>query len=123
VQSAEESLKVAKQSLTAARRMVEEGLRTNLYVLDSQDDVTRDETALVTSKIDYYLALVRLRLAIGLDISQDLPTERVEDLVGATEEPTEATEEPAEATEEPAGAAEEPAEATDMSDLSGGSTE
>ncbi len=118
VQSAEESLKVARQSLTAAGRMVEEGLRTNLYVLDSQDDVTRDETALVTSKIDYYLALVRLRLAIGLDISQDLPTERVEDVVGAAEEPTEATEEPAaaeqpaEETEEPA-AAEQPTEATE----------
>ena len=57
--------------------MVEEGLRTNLYVLDAQDDRTRDDTSLVTSKNDYYLALVRLRRAVGLDISEAAPTERV----------------------------------------------
>jgi outer membrane protein TolC len=89
---ATESVAVAKDSLTAARRFVEEGLRTNLYVLDAMDSLTRDETSLVTSKINYYLAVVRLRRAMGLDISQDLPTERVEEPAAATEQPAEASE-------------------------------
>jgi len=48
--------------------MVEEGLRTNRDLLDAQDDLTRSQTSLVSSKINYYLALVRLRVAVGLDI-------------------------------------------------------
>ncbi|MCJ7822138.1 MAG: TolC family protein, partial [Armatimonadetes bacterium] len=101
---ATKSVAVAKDSHTAARRFVEEGLRTNLYVLEAMDSLTRDETSLVTSKIDYYLAVVRLRRAMGLDISQDLPTERVE--------------EPAAVTEQPAGAAEadDVSEVTDVSE-------
>ena len=90
VEIAEESVEVAKRSLHAAQRMVEEGLRTNLYVLDAQDDLTRDETSLVTSKNNYYLALVRLRLAIGLDISQAPPPERVEASPDEEAGPTEA---------------------------------
>jgi cobalt-zinc-cadmium efflux system outer membrane protein len=78
VEIASRSVEVAKRSLHAAQRMVEEGLRTNLYVLDAQDDLTRDDTSLVTSKNDYYLALVRLRRAVGLDISRAASTERVE---------------------------------------------
>jgi outer membrane protein TolC len=89
---ATKSVEVAKDSLTAARRFVEEGLRTNLYVLDSMDALTRDETSLVTSKINYYLAVVRLRRAMGLDISQDLPTERAQAPLGAAEQPADAAE-------------------------------
>jgi len=96
---ATDSLALANKSLTAAKRMVEEGLRTNRDVLDAMDDLTRDDTALVTSKINYYLALVRLRRAMGLDISKDLPTERVEEPAAGTEQPAGATGEPAEATE------------------------
>jgi len=78
VEIASTSVEVAKRSLHAAQRMVEEGLRTNLYVLDAQDDLTRDDTSLVTSKNDYYLALVRLQRAVGLDISKAAPAEQVE---------------------------------------------
>ncbi len=45
-------------------------------MLDAQDDLTREERSLVTSKTDYYLSLVRLRRVIGIDISQDLPEAR-----------------------------------------------
>jgi len=82
---ATDSLALANKSLTAAKRMVEESLRTNRDVLEAMDDLTRDDTALVTSKINYYLAVVRLRRAMGLDISQDLPTERVEEPADAAE--------------------------------------
>ncbi len=78
VEIASQSLEVARSSLHFARRMVEEGLRTNRDLLDAQEDLTRTSNLLVSSNIAYYLALVRLRQAIGLDISQDLPTERRE---------------------------------------------
>ena len=77
VEIASQSLEVAKRSLHFAQRMVEEGLRTNRDLLDAQDDLTRSESSLVTSKINYYLATVRLRRAIGMNIAQDLPSERV----------------------------------------------
>jgi len=115
---ATKSVAVAKDSLQAARRFVEEGLRTNLYVLDSMDSLTRDETSLVTSKINYYLAVVRLRRAMGLDISQDLPTERVEEPAGATEQPAEASEanDVSEVTDVP-----EEAEVSDIPDVTAAS--
>jgi outer membrane protein len=69
-----QSVELAKRSLHFAQRMVEEGLRTNRDLLDAQDDLTNNETTLVTNQINYYLALVRLRQAVGLEVSQDLPT-------------------------------------------------
>jgi cobalt-zinc-cadmium efflux system outer membrane protein len=90
VEIAAKSVDVAKESLAAAQRMVEEGLRTNLYVLDAQDDLTRDETSLVTSKINYYLASVRLQRAMGLDVSQDLPGSSMTGPPGDSERPSEA---------------------------------
>jgi len=68
VEIASQSVEVARRSLHIAERMVEEGLRTNRDLLDAQDDLTRSQTSLVSSKINYYLALVRLRVAVGLDI-------------------------------------------------------
>ncbi len=76
VEIASQSVEVARKSLHFAQRMVEEGLRTNRDLLDAQDDLTRSETSLITSKINYYLATVRLRRAIGEDISRDLPVAR-----------------------------------------------
>jgi cobalt-zinc-cadmium efflux system outer membrane protein len=67
-----QSVEVAQRSLRIAERMVEEGLRTNRDLLDAQDDLTRSQTSLVTSKIDYYLALVRLRVATGSAILPEL---------------------------------------------------
>jgi outer membrane protein TolC len=86
VDIATKSLEVAQRSLQIAGRMVEEGLATNRDVLDSQDELTRSETSLVSSKINYYLSTVRLRRAMGLDVSAGLPTARVEEApaTGAT---------------------------------------
>ncbi len=76
VEIASQAVEVARRSLRSAERLAEEGLRTNRDVLDAQDDLTREERSLVTSKTDYYLSLVRLRRVIGIDISQDLPEAR-----------------------------------------------
>lgn len=72
-----ESVALSRRSLQVAQRLVEEGIRTNRDLLDAQDDLTRNEISLVTSKIGYYLASVRLRQAMGLDLAADLPTEIV----------------------------------------------
>ncbi len=70
---AEQGVEVSNRSLVIAQRMVEEGLATNRDVLDAQDDIRRSESQLVTSKIGYYLALVRLRVAVGRDVMSALP--------------------------------------------------
>jgi len=76
VDIATKGLEMAQRSLQIAGRMVEEGLATNRDLLDAQDDLTRSGISLVSSKIDYYLATVRLRQSMGVDVSTDLPTER-----------------------------------------------
>jgi outer membrane protein TolC len=69
VDIAAKGLEVANRSLFIAQRMVEEGLGTNRDVLDAQDEIRRSESQLATSKINYYLALVRLRVAVGQDVT------------------------------------------------------
>jgi cobalt-zinc-cadmium efflux system outer membrane protein len=82
VENAAQGVEIAKRSLLGAQRMVEEGLRSNRDLLDFQDDLTRSERDLVNSKINHYLALVRLKAAMGVDITQDLPPERMEETAG-----------------------------------------
>ncbi len=65
---AESSVELAKRSIEIAQRMVEEGLGTNRDLLDAQDDLRQSQTSLVNSQISYYLALIRLRVALGLDL-------------------------------------------------------
>ncbi len=62
-----QGVEVANKSMYIAQRMVEEGLATNRDVLDAQDQIRSSESQLVSSKIGYYLALVRLKVAVGLD--------------------------------------------------------
>lgn len=69
---ASESVELSQRSMAIARRMVEEGLATNRDLLDAQDDLRQSESSLASSKISYYLALVRLRVAIGLDIMPEI---------------------------------------------------
>ena len=69
VDIAAKGLEVANRSLSIAKRMVEEGLATNRDVLDAQDEIRRSESQLATSKINYYLSLVRLRVAVGQDVT------------------------------------------------------
>ncbi len=68
VDIAAQGVEVANKSMFIAQRMVEEGLTTNRDVLDAQDEIRRSESQLVSSKISYYLALVRLRVAVGQDV-------------------------------------------------------
>ncbi len=65
---AESSVELAERSIEIAQRMVEEGLGTNRDLLDAQDDLRQSQRSLVSSQIRYYLALVRLRVALGLDL-------------------------------------------------------
>ena len=69
------SVELSRRSVEIAQRMVEEGLRTNRDLLDAQDDLRQGESSLVSSQIGYYLALVRLRAAVGLDLMEVLPGE------------------------------------------------
>ena len=75
VKIASASVELSERSMEIARRMVEEGLATNRDLLDAQDDLRQSESSLVRSKISYYLALVRLRVAIGLDIMPEIAWE------------------------------------------------
>jgi len=76
VEIASASVELSQRSMEIARRMVEEGLATNRDLLDAQDDLRQSESSLVSSKISYYLALVRLRVAIGLDIMPEIEWEQ-----------------------------------------------
>jgi outer membrane protein TolC len=89
VDIAAQGVEVANKSMYIAQRMVEEGLATNRDVLDAQDEIRRSESQLVSSKISYYLALVRLKVALGLDVmpkpagSAGLPPAPVEGVLPA----------------------------------------
>jgi outer membrane protein TolC len=61
-------VELAERSIEIAQRMVEEGLGTNRDLLDAQDDLRQSQTSLVNSQISYYFALIRLRVALGLDL-------------------------------------------------------
>ena len=76
VEIASASVELSQRSMEIARRMVEEGLATNRDLLDAQDDLRQSESSLASSKISYHLALVRLRVAIGLDIMPEMAWEQ-----------------------------------------------
>lgn len=73
VDIAAKAVEVAQESLRLAQRLVEEGLDTNRNVLDAQNDLTAARTTLVTSKNNYYLAMVSLRRAMGMDVGELIP--------------------------------------------------
>jgi outer membrane protein TolC len=73
---AESSVELAERSIEIAQRMVEEGLGTNRDLLEAQDDLLQSERTLVRSQISYYLALIRLRVALGLDLLPVVPSEQ-----------------------------------------------
>ncbi len=96
VDIATQSLELSRRSLYIAQRMVDEGLRTNRDLLDAQDDLTRSEISLVTSKIGYYLALIRLRVAIGQDVLPSVLEASSADTSQVEEQPPSATPAPEE---------------------------
>jgi outer membrane protein TolC len=100
VDIAAKAVEVAQESLRLAQRLVEEGLDTNRNVLDAQNDLTAARTTLVTSKNNYYLAMVSLRRAMGMDVGELIPAVTAAPATGAEATPTTAN-----------GAAEQPAPA------------
>jgi outer membrane protein TolC len=68
VDIAEEGVQLAERSIEIAQRMIEEGLGTNRDLLEAQDELRRSERSLVSGQISYYLSVVRLRAALGLDL-------------------------------------------------------
>ncbi|MDH4179388.1 MAG: TolC family protein, partial [Armatimonadota bacterium] len=87
VEIASASVELSQRSMEIARRMVEEGLATNRDLLDAQDDLRQSESSLASSKISYHLALVRLRVAIGLDIMSEVRWEEAPGVSGGIAEP------------------------------------
>jgi outer membrane protein len=106
VDIAAKAVEVAQESLRLAQRLVEEGLDTNRNVLDAQNDLTAARTTLVTSKNNYYLAMVSLRRAMGMDVGELIPasTAAPANGTGAAPPATGAAEQPA-----PAGSSAPPA--------------
>jgi len=78
VDIAAKGLEVAQRSFQIAGRMVEEGLATNRDLLDAQNALATSGTSLVTGKINYYLATVRLKRSMGVDVGTELPAGRAE---------------------------------------------
>jgi outer membrane protein TolC len=65
--------------------MVEEGLATNRDLIDAQNALANSGTSLVAGRINYYLATVRLKRSMGVDVGTELPTGRAETpVVGGT---------------------------------------
>lgn len=64
-----QNLQVAKDNLTLAQRMVEEGLDDNRNVLEAQDSLTQLESGLLSAQVELYLAGVNLKSAMGEDLT------------------------------------------------------
>ncbi len=77
VDIAQASVELAERSIEIAQRMVEEGLGTNRDLLEAQDDLRQSERSLVSGQISYYLSLVRLRAALGLDLLPVISSDQV----------------------------------------------
>ncbi len=65
-------LSVAEENLKLAQRMVEEGLVSNRDVLEAQVALTRTRSSLLSAQIDYYLALIDLKKAVGRDLAGEM---------------------------------------------------
>mgnify|MGYP001099699653 CR=1 FL=1 len=64
-----QNLDVARDQLSLAQQMVEEGLGSNREVLDAQNALTRVESGVLSAKTDLYLASIDLLYAMGEDLS------------------------------------------------------
>jgi len=68
----QDNLKVAEDGLRLAQRMVEEGLALNREVLEAQQSLKVTRLNLLSGQIEYYLALMNLKRAVGRDIAQEM---------------------------------------------------
>lgn len=64
-----QNLAVAEDGLRLARRMVEEGEGSNRDVLDAQEALSSTRSGVLSAKTDLYLAGIRLRYAMGEDLT------------------------------------------------------
>lgn len=69
----EQSVALAKKSRDAAQGMYEEGLSDYLRVLDADDRLVEAERSLLQEQVGYALIRMRVRRALGEDITQELP--------------------------------------------------
>ncbi|MDB6022086.1 MAG: hypothetical protein JWQ04_1943, partial [Pedosphaera sp.] len=70
--SQRENMELAAQSLSLATANFQEGLITQLDLLQSRLDLTRAETVELNARFDYNAALARLQRAMGAEF--DLST-------------------------------------------------
>ena len=69
----EEALALARKNREQAQGMYDEGLSDYLRVLDADDRLVEAERSLLQQQVQYFLTAVRIRQALGEDITQDLP--------------------------------------------------
>ncbi|HUT75977.1 MAG TPA: TolC family protein [Armatimonadota bacterium] len=69
----EQALALARKNREAARGMYDEGLSDYLRVLDAEDRLVEAERSLLQEQVQYFLTTVRIRRALGEDVSQGLP--------------------------------------------------
>ncbi len=69
----EQSVALARKSREAAQGMYDEGLSDYLRVLDAEDRLVEAERSLLQEQVQYFLTTVRVRRALGEDITQGLP--------------------------------------------------
>ena len=69
----EQSAALARKSREGAQGMYDEGLSDYLRVLDAEDRLVEAERSLLQEQVQYFLTTVRVRRAVGEDITQGLP--------------------------------------------------
>ena len=69
----EQSVALARKSREAAQGMYDEGLSDYLRVIDAEDRLVQAERSLLNEQVQYFLTTVRVRRALGEDITQGLP--------------------------------------------------
>jgi len=66
------NLRTAQENLVLANRMMEEASGTNRDVLDAQEALTRTEGNILSAKTELFLAVLRLKSAMGEDLQKHL---------------------------------------------------
>jgi outer membrane protein TolC len=69
----EQSVRLARKNREAAQGMYDEGLSDYLRVLDAEDRLVQAERSLLNEQVQYFLTTVRVRKALGEDVTQGLP--------------------------------------------------
>ncbi len=70
---AEQAVKNQERRLLQSQRMIDEGLGTNQDLVQSQSDLLNDQIQLITMRTNYFLAVMRLKVAMGVDVATALP--------------------------------------------------